>query len=163
MNRVLLRHFIRNSLYLMAGIILPSCIKEESGYTKTFINNTTNHTIKLLPFYQGVIARDLTRIIPPLTNIEVYSDIVRGKTIDPSFGTLLNPYDSVLVVYDDTVKIPHIKFNLVYSGTHRVLHSSNRSIANEANYNKQITSETKFKLHGFYTFTFTEQDYLDAK
>lgn len=162
MSRVLLHQFIRNILYLMV-VILPGCIKEEVGHTQTFIKNITNHTIKLLPFSGGAIDGGMTRVIPALSNIEVFSANVRGKTLDPSFGTLLNPYDSVLVVYDDTVKIPHIKFNLVYTGTHRVLHSSNRSISNEANYDKQITKETKYSLRGSFTFTFIEQDYLDAK
>jgi hypothetical protein len=144
-------------------LILAGCSKEQFGHTKTFYVNSTNHSIKLLPYNGGLLLAGDVKTIPPLSTTEAYSASVRGKTIDPCFGTLLQPYDSVLVTYDDAVKIPHIKFNLSYTGTHRVLFTSNRSISNPGNYIREITNETKFSIEGRFTYTFTEQDYLEAR
>lgn len=150
-------------LYAFFSILLTQCTKEEVGLTKTFIINTTNHRIRILPFNGSNLDNIRIKLIEPLATVEVYSASVKGKTIDPCYGTLLQPFDSVVVTYDDTIRIPYIKFNLVYSGTHRILFSSNRSISNAANYIKAITRETKTSLEGNFTYTFTEQDYLDAK
>lgn len=150
-------------IFFLLILCMFSCTKEKVGHTKTFIKNTTSHTIKLLSYYGATLDVNNTKIIPPSSTIEAYTANVHGKTIDPCFGTLLQPYDSVLVTYDDTVKISHIKFNLPYNGTHRILFQSNRSISNPGSYIKEITNETSYSLEGKFTYTFVEQDYLDAK
>lgn len=155
-----MRHFF----YFLSFLYLLSCTKETVGHTKTFIKNTTSHTIKLIPYNGASLDNANIKIVSPNSTLEVYNANVRGKTIDPCFGTLLlQPYDSVLVTYDDTVKIPHIKFNLPYSGTHKILFQSNRSISNHNNYLKEITDENKYSLTGQFIYTFVEQDYLDAR
>ncbi|MEJ7625504.1 MAG: hypothetical protein WKF35_01470 [Ferruginibacter sp.] len=149
--------------FLIVVIFFFGCTKEKVGHTKLYIKNTTTHTIKLLPFNGGALENNSIKIINPNSEIEVYDANVRGKTVEPCFGTLLQPYDSVLVTYDDLVKIPHIKFNLPYSGNHKVLFTSSRSISNQNNWVKAITNETKYSLEGNFMYTFVEQDYLDAK
>ena len=140
-----------------------SCTKEKLGHTETFIENKTSHLIRLLPYYGAILDLNYSKTIPPLSKIQAYTANVRGKTIDPCFGTLLQPYDSVLVTYDDTVKISHIKFNSSYNGTHVVNFRNNRSISNASSYTKEITNETNYSLEGKFTYIFTEQDYLNAK
>ena len=148
--------------FCLLGIFI-SCKKEEVGHTSSFIKNTTSHKIMLLPFNGAILDNASIKVINPNTTLEVYNKSVRGKTIEPSFGTLLQPYDSVVVSYDDTIKIPHIKFNTVYSGNHKVLFTTSRSISNQNNWTKLITKETRYSLEGNFTYTFIEQDYLDAK
>lgn len=152
-----------NYLLLLLLIVFMGCIKEKVGHTKSFIKNSTSYKIILLPYNGAAIDNSNIKVINPNSSVEVYNANVRGKTIEPSFGTLLQPYDSVVVSYDDTIKIPHIKFNLVYIGSHKVLFNSNRSISNQSNWTKAITNETKYSLQGEYTYTFVQQDYLDAK
>ena len=142
---------------------IMSCKKEEVGQTISYIKNSTSHTIKLLPYNTSVLDNSNVKVISANSTLEVYSANVRGKTIDPCFGTLLQPYDSVLVVYDDTYKIPHIKFNLTYVGSKKVLFNSNRSISNASNWTKTITNETKYSIEGNFNYTFIEQDYIDAQ
>jgi len=153
-----MKYFFYSFLFL-----LVACTKEKSGHTSTFIKNTTTHTIKLLPYKGASIDMSYAKTIPATSIIEVYSANVWGKTIDPCFGTLLQPYDSVVVKFDDTVMIPHIKFNLVYNGTHYIPFQSNRSISNANSYLKEIIEEAKRSITGKFTYTFTEQDYLDAR
>jgi hypothetical protein len=144
-------------------LLLNGCIKEKVGHTTSFINNKTAHTIKLLPYNGATLDNANIKIVNPNSTLQVYDFTVRGKTIEPCFGTLLQPYDSVLVTYDDVVKIPHIKFNLPYTGNHKILFNTNRSISNANNWTKLITNETKYSLEGNFTYVFSEQDYLDAK
>lgn len=155
--------YLTIKLICIFSIFLFSCSKEKTGNTKTVFKNSTNHRIKIMPYIGSLVDNANIKTLPQQSETVVYEANVRGKTIDPSFGLLLQPYDSVVVSYDDTVKIPHIKFNLVYTGTHRILFSSSRSISNEANYIKTITEETKNSLTGYHLYEFKEQDYLDAK
>ncbi len=125
---------MKKYILVLPFLLVFSCKKEEIGHTKSYLINSTSHNIKILPYLGASLDNSASKTIPPNSTIEVYAADVRGKTLDPSFGTLLQPYDSVVVSYDDVVKISHIKFNLAYSGTHRVLFSSNRSISNQNNY-----------------------------
>jgi hypothetical protein len=155
--------YLITKLICILSLFLISCSKEKTGNTKTIFKNSTDHRIKIIPYIGNLVDNANIKTLLQQSETVVYEANVRGKTIDPSFGLLLQPYDSVVVSYDDTVKIPHIKFNLVYTGTHRILFSSSRSISNEANYTKTITDETKNSLTGYYLYEFKEQDYLDAK
>jgi hypothetical protein len=154
--------YLKISFYACC-ILLFACSKEKTGHTKTIYKNSTSHKIKIIPYIGSSIDNSNVKTLLQQSETTVYEANVRGKTIDPSFGLLLQPYDSVVVSFDDTVSIPHIKFNLPYTGTHRILFSSPRSISNEANYLKVITNETKHSLTGYYIYEFIEQDYLDAK
>ena len=154
---------MKNIFILSFILFLNGCIKEKVGHTKSFITNTTTHTIKIYPYYGATLDNSNIKIVNPNSTVEVYKLNPRGKTIDPCFGTLLQPYDSVLITYDDVVKIPHIKFNLTYTGNHKILFSNNRSISNADHWTKLITNETKYSLEGNFTYVFVEQDYLDAK
>jgi hypothetical protein len=150
-------------LFIIPLIGVISCTKERSGHTSTIIKNTTTHTIKLLPYNGASIDMSYSKTIPGSSTVEVYSENHFGKTIEPCFGRLLQPFDSVVVRFDDTVMIPHIKFNLTYNGNHYIPFQSNRSISNPNSYLKEITKETKWTITGKFTYTFIEQDYLDAK
>ncbi len=154
---------MKNTFAYVFCVLFFGCSKEKIGHTETFINNTTAHTIKIMPFNGSTLDLNNLKVIPASTTIEIYSANVRGKTIDPCFGVLLQPYDSILIVYDDSIKIPHIKFNQTYSGNHKILFESNRSISNIKNYQKEITDESKNTIRGKFTYTFVEQDYLDAR
>lgn len=149
--------------FLFFSLVFFSCQKEEMSHTKTIYKNTTVHKIRVVPFSGGIVDNQSIKLVSALSETLVYEANVRGKTLSPSLGTLFQPYDSVVVYYDDTVRIAHIKFNLPYSGSHKVLFTSNRSISNENNYEKFITNEKKCSLTGYFQYTFTEQDYLDAK
>lgn len=153
---------MKNLIFFSFLLFIMSCKKEEVGQTKSFIKNSTSHSIKLLPYNSGILDNTNIKTITPNSIIEVYSANVRGKTIEPCYGTLLQPYDSVVVIYDNLYKIPHIKFNSTFNGLKKVVFSSSRSISNASNWKKTITNETKYSIEGNFEFTFIEQDYIDA-
>ncbi len=144
-------------------ISLIACEKEEVGHTKSIFVNRTNHTIKLSPYSGNMLEANMLVNLQPYDSLIVFSDNVRGKTLDPSFGTLLQPYDSIVVEYDNLARIPHIKFNATYNGTHFIPFTSNRSISNSNNWEKVIENETSHSITGYYKYIFTEQDYLEAQ
>ena len=151
---------------LFSALLLVSlfgCEKEEVGHTKSIIVNRTNHVIKLSPYSGSTIETNMLVNLQPYDSIIVFSDNVRGKTLDPCFGTLLQPFDSVLVEYDNFVRIPHIKFNATYNGTHFIPFTNNRNISNQNNWEKVTESETSNSITGFFKYVFVEQDYLDAQ
>ena len=153
---------MKNLIFFSCLLFMISCKKEEVGQTKSFIKNSTSHSIKLMPYNGGIFDSTNIKTITSNTTIEMYSANVRGKTVEPCFGTLLQPYDSVVIVYDNLYKIPHIKFNGISNAPKKVLFTSSRNISNAANWTKKITNETKYSLEGNFEFTFIEQDYIDA-
>lgn len=121
-------------------------------------------TIKIVPYRGSQINIPNVKSILPNSEIEVYNASPRGKTIEPSFGTLLQPYDSVLVSYNDSIKIGHMKFNSPVTYTRKIDFTNNRNISNsDASWIKKIISENKYSITGVFTCTFFQQDYLNAR
>lgn len=154
---------MKQLLYLLTLVFFSSCVKDYKSTTATFIKNTTSHKIEIIPYTNGVVNNEYYKLIEAYQDLEVYSGNVYGKTLEPDFGTLLQPNDSIVIKFDDSVKITHLKFNSTIQTGHYILYDSNRSISNPSNYVKTIEKETKHYLRGNFRYTFTEQDYLDAK
>jgi hypothetical protein len=153
----------RITLISLSLFMHSSCIKEEVGHTNSIIKNDTNFTVKLLPYKNGTIDYTTAKTILPNSEIKVFDASVRGKNLEPSFGILLQPYDSIVVTYNDTVKIAHIRFNLLVLHTRKIDFSNSRNISNSSlSWIEDITNETKYSVTGTFTYTFTYNDYLNA-
>ena len=89
----------------------------------------------------------------------------KGKGSGFSYPLYLAIYDSVLVAFDDSIKAIHYSYATTNKGNNSkaIKYDSSRSIYNESNYIRKITQEDKRSISNEYTFTFTNQDYLDAK
>ena len=71
--------------------------------------------------------------------------------------------DSFVVTFDNVYSIVHYKPTLIGSNPKRYLYSSKRNIYNDSSYAINIRSETGQEKFVDFTYTFTNQDYLDAK
>lgn len=151
-----MKHLILILLFLINEC---SCTIEKSGSTETHLINATEHQIKILGFNNGIM-REISTIAPNET-VVVLKMHVKGKTLYPNFGTLLQPYDSLKVVYDDSATAIHQRFNS--QSNKGIPYGSNRNLTNPNNYKVVITGETKYSITGYFDFIFTEQDYLDAQ
>lgn len=149
-------------IFIVGLVLIVSCIKDYNSSTKSYIDNKTSHNITIAPYYNGYIDSSLFRIILPFENKLVYEKNPRGKTLSPDYATILQPYDSVVVTFDGIYKTTHLKFNSEIMCTDCIVFNSNRSISNNDNYIKTITEETKHYQIGYFTYTFSEQDYIDA-
>ncbi len=148
-------------LYLLF-IVHVSCRYEESTSTTTFITNNSSHSIEIIPYYQGMISTIDIKDIAPNSTLSVLSNNTRGKSAGYSYPIYLIAVDSVYVSYDNLNTVVYYKENSLSTNLKAITYDSSRSIYNEANYIRKILIESKRSISNEYTFTFTEQDYLDA-
>lgn len=140
-----------------------SCRYEESTFTKTFIANNSSHSLKLIPYYQGMSSNVDVKDVAPNSTLEILNNNNRGKGTGYSYAIYLIPFDSLYVVYDNTDSCVYYRENSNGINSKAIKYDSIRSIYNVSNYVRKITQEDKRSISNEYTFTFTEQDYLDAK
>ena len=93
----------------------------------------------------------------------VLNSNTKGKGRGYSYASYLSFNDSTLVIYDDSIQIVHYSYKESKNQLLGILYDSSRSLYNENNYIRKIKQEEKHYISNEYTFTFTEQDYLDAK
>ncbi|MDI9318956.1 MAG: hypothetical protein QM530_00640 [Phycisphaerales bacterium] len=140
-----------------------SCIKDYKSNTRSYLKNESKHSIRIYPYTMGSVDSFGIFLIKPLGNLQVFESNVHGKTLSPDYGTLLKPYDSIVILFDDSIKVIHLKFNSTITCDECIKFENNRNISNSENYVKTIVEENKKFLKGYFTYTFTEQDYLNAK
>lgn len=147
----------------MVCIFCIGCTKDYKSHTETYLDNSTSYSIEIQPFQSGAIDMDQLVTINPHERLKVYEDNVWGKTLGPCWATLLQPYDSVMVVFNDERRSKHLRFSYTGSCDYCIGFERNRNITNKKNYQQVVTKEHKRYLNGYFNYTFTEQDYLDAR
>jgi hypothetical protein len=152
-------------IIILTMLFCSACIKDYSSLTSSFIKNDTGHLILIEPYFNGLVDNNYTVELYPNEEKQLLKNVVvKGKSLGNAYGTYLQPFDSIIIHFDNTKFSIHTKFNSTDTlGSEVIKFNNNRSISNEKNWTKTITAEDKHTLNGFYTFTFTEQDYLDAK
>jgi hypothetical protein len=161
----------KNIIAAFLILLLAACTKSKYGRTSSWLRNGSAHKVIMTPYLRDSMQLSIRRTLKPGDSVEVYSTSISGKTIDPSWPSLLGTYDSIRVFFidtssalpPDTARIGHIRNGLSVAYPHHIPFSNNRSLYNEANWNREITEETKYMLKGRFVFTFTEQDYLNAR
>jgi hypothetical protein len=139
---------------------MSSCIKEESTLSELIYINNTKNTISFKVFQNSYIS-DSFKILPNSEfNKESFSE--RGLSKEPIiFFDFLRESDSIIVTFNDSFSLTHLNDSVTY-GKKRISYFSSRSLYG-ANYINIKVDEKKNYIHYKKTFTFTEQDYLDAK
>lgn len=146
---------------LFTGII--SCSKEKNTYSNSYGKNTTFHTIKVQPYKNGVIDNNTGFQLQANESKQIYYNNTRGKNAGLTYGAANQPADSFLVTFDNLWSIVHYKPTLVGNSSKRYLYSSRRNLYNDSSYVTVLSKDTKYSNHWEFTYTFTEQDYLDAQ
>ncbi|MBL7706492.1 MAG: hypothetical protein JNM21_13185 [Taibaiella sp.] len=156
--------YIKGFLSLILITIFSSCIKDYVSNTETFLINNTNHVIEIYPYTGGFTDPNSKIIIYPNERISVYKDNVWGKSLKPNYGTLLQPYDSVVIAFDTIYRVAHRSFRDSATLCSKcIAFSSNRNISNEESYIETVTKNHKKYLQGYYEYIFTEDDYNFAR
>jgi hypothetical protein len=144
-----------------------SCIYEKSTYSDTFLKNNSNHVIEIKPFINGQPVADKIVNLDLNSRLLVVNINERGKGGGYTYAEeiMVGFYDSVVVVYDDTILATHYNYiqSAKLNNKTAIYTDSNRSLYKRDNYVRVITDESKYKIRNEYTYTFTEQDYLDAQ
>ncbi|MFM6975591.1 MAG: hypothetical protein ACKOW2_01925 [Sphingobacteriaceae bacterium] len=144
---------------LLALLSTGSCIVD--GYKNVHIKyiNPTNHTIKMIGY--RIEMEDHIEILPKDTTI-VAEMKGMGTNEFPklNYWGLLQGWDSVKVIFDGQKSSIHYRPDL--QKQNGIPFSSNRNLLNQISYKKVIVSQSKHSVTGYYAYTFTEQDFLDA-
>lgn len=117
-----------------------------------------------MPYLNGNPLFDQSINMQANTRDSIFKTVsVKGKNLGDPYGVFLMPYDSVIVWLDNNRSSKHLRF-VDSSICDRCISITNpRAISNSNNWVKEIQKEEKHFLHGSFTYTFTEQDYLNAK
>ncbi|MFT4062807.1 MAG: hypothetical protein QM642_10685 [Edaphocola sp.] len=154
------------AIHLLSLMLIEGCIKDYVSSTRTLMANQTPYDILIVPYKNGVLDMGNMRTVSAMETIEVYADNVMGKSLDPCWGTLLQPYDSVLVTFQSMPAKTSVHYSwrdTLISSQGKVPFLNERNISDEQHYNKVITKEDKNYLVGYYEYTFTESDYEYAQ
>ncbi|MCX6166557.1 MAG: hypothetical protein NT021_01035 [Sphingobacteriales bacterium] len=153
-------------LYILIAFLIVSCIKETRSDSYTYIVNNTAHNISIMAYYNGNIEPSLSaNIAPQEQKIINYNgglgstDIAGGF----SYGAILGIMDSVLVIFDNKDSISHYNTQLIGGAKNFYTYDSARNLYNRNNYVHEIAEHSSKKVVHHFIYTFTEQDYLDAK
>ena len=150
------------TLIILGNLIFNACEPPRSNIlniTKTFYNNTTSYTIKFLPYKNGLVITDSIKVFLPysITLLE------RSKYFMPSATTdFVSNYqqftDSIIVIFDDIKKEKHNYLKSYIPNKERSIYSNYSDV-----YLKKIIEQRKNFIEVEFTYTFIEQDYLDAE
>ncbi|RYD88638.1 MAG: hypothetical protein EOP50_18790 [Sphingobacteriales bacterium] len=158
-------------LWLVCTLTLAACVKDEYARTSSYMVNHSAHRIVVTPYLRdsAVLGKRITLI--PGDSLLVNQSDGAGKDGASSWVLQAQAYDSLHVLYvdtsaalpRDTARIGHLRQGGIVSYTHFIPYSSPRSLLNAANWTGAPVEETRYLLRSNFHFTFTEQDYLDAR
>jgi hypothetical protein len=151
-------------LFCVFLIAAFSCNKEKTTYSRAYWINATSHHIEVRPIGKGiVISQNVVRLLPG-SKLEIAASSFRDIVNRPMFDSrYFEGADSLIVVYDSLYTITHYANTPIALSPKHYLFSSTRNIGNPNSYKFEFQDKSKHKRETFNTFTFTEQDYLDAK
>jgi hypothetical protein len=116
--------------------------------TNRYIENLSNHNLKIEKYQNG--------------NIDTSIIVDKGAKINIDSIPEFLLCDSMIVIYDYSKKKTHY-FNDSLTNNHNAYLINNpRNMINISNYEKNELSEKCLSITNL-TFTFTEQDYIDAQ
>ena len=132
-------------------VIFNSCSTEQGLRLTYILNNKSNHKVTIKLYAHGVNTENKDLLIN-----ETFSKI----NIDHDMLDQFTTYDSVYVIFDDTISALHTKY---YSGdTLYYQPNTNRSISNPKNFSIIENKETKKSIVRTEEYSITIQDYLEA-
>lgn len=145
-------------------LFLCSCIKEKLTLYNASVVNGSTHKVVIKPFFAGINPSDKTITLLPNQRFEIADGADRGLG-NQGFSSAYfgGPNDSVIVVFDDLYAITHYFNPSSALAAKHYLFSNVRNIGNHSNYALRTNRLSNNKEENIFTYTFTEQDYLDAK
>lgn len=156
--------YMKLILVVFGVLLVSSCTKEEMTLYSAYAKNGTGHKIEIRPYFFGSVPP--AKVITILANDtkEIANGFDRGIVGNVGFNSnYLSGSDSIIVVFDDLFKMTHYFNAPSQLAPKHYLLSSNRNIYNKDNYAFSFVDQSKYKRESTYLYSFTEQDYLDAR
>lgn len=140
-------------------IIKPDYVSTSSS----FIMNSTIHYVEIFVYRNGVPEDVLWQIAPGDTLCLADQMSVYGKSLGSPYGYYLSPFDSVVIWFDSLKSSKHQRFTDTTTCERCIPANSNRAISNPDSWVPTVIYENKHIMDGYFTYTITEQDYLNAR
>ena len=156
-------------LYIISLSIFHSCTGDtkrvSTHITRTYFNNSTSYMIKLLPYKNGLLINDNIKIFAPnsINLFESNKFFMPDESITFGFTYQQNT-DSIIVAFDNIKKEKHRVFQIKPNES-PYLPNQQRSLysVDQSAFLPKIINQRKNFIEVEFTYTFTEQDYLDAE
>lgn len=151
--------YSKNALLLLLGLAMYSCRCKASFSFQTFLKNNSNYKVELVPYKNGV----------GITQQAILLAIAEHKSVSMANGPIslfdTLDADSIQVLFDDSIKVVHYSFRIANSGKNpkAIKYDQLRSLFNHASFENTIEEQSKCSTKTNQTYTFNEQDYIDAK
>ena len=154
---------------LLIFLVFNSCDNKRfdvKHIRRNYFKNNTTHSIKLLPYKNGLVITDSIKIFTAnsTTLLESRTDYMPWNDISFDF-VYRKVADSVIVTFDGIKKEKHDFF--IKNGNETIyLPNKERCIINNdggRTYKTKIIEQRKKFVEVEFTYTFTEQDFLDAE
>lgn len=156
---------MRNINYIIIFSLLAlSCSKEKYTSYTTKLYNKSTHIIKIEPYIKGILNTPYVTVLKPDSIIQIASGGQRGIGVGKSgfFSNQINA-DSLIVTFDNLYSIVHYLVEPSNKSPRYYLYSNFRNLINMESYAFREISESSNTQSEYYDYTFSEQDYLDAK
>ncbi len=144
-------------------ISLSSCDYTGTTNFQNYLINQSGHKVSISPYWQGKVKETsiTTLQIGEIKMVSEYSErgILGGGGVNANYAT---EADSILVLFDDSVKVMHFFDTVSNSSSKYLLISSDRNLANLYSYDMVIEDKSDKERLIKYTFIITEEDYLYA-
>ena len=140
----------------------------QEGYTTSFIENKTDHQLNFYYYSKGKEFMDQYYYKSIVVSPNEYKKIL-AASLDSGSGVYpeiirASDIDSLVVKYDNVKSSIHYNSSIQKQiGAGGIGFEEKGNLFNEKNWTKNVLKDTRKKYQAEYTYTFTEQDYIDAK
>ncbi len=152
----------RISGYFIALYCCFACKCEGTFKVISVFENSSSHNIKIAySIKQNVKLGDFSIPISTSQTVDIASGRSRGDW--NVYLDRIYTLDSISITFDNSKKLVHYGPKVVQKNSNAILYSDSRNIFNEKSYEKNTLIDDGCYLETEYKYTFTEQDYLNAK
>jgi hypothetical protein len=148
------------TIFLISIAIFISCVDHTLNRATSILENSSGHRIQILYYKNNKIdnSREVNLDVGEAEKVLIDDD---GGTLN--YPTLISELDSAVVIYDGTRRGIHYGYNKMGNNPNAIFFSNSKNLFNGKNYVENITLREKKRTEREYKYTFTEQDYLNAK
>jgi hypothetical protein len=151
------RKICYNLAFLLIIFSFAACDGNGSYKSKTYFENRSGHKIRVEP--AGNKTQDGFRTLSVNEIQLVYSGSGKGASNGHTYGDVAG--DSLVVIYDDTLKVFHLGLNKKVSPKSYAFEHP-RNLLNKKNYSYILFESSKKFTDNEYRYIFTPEDYKDA-
>ncbi|MGE5316452.1 MAG: hypothetical protein ACM3ME_00545 [Chloroflexota bacterium] len=150
-------------LLITLMLIITACDYTGSTTSQVIIKNTSSHKVKILPYQNGTVKQSAVINLKTGEEKTVSSNVERDILGTGSyFPEYVLGTDSVIVLFDDSLKTIHFNDSVSISPSSFHWSNSPRSLWNIDKFDISVRDLSKKERIYTARYTFTEDDYLYA-